>query len=278
MCIISTMHDSLPEYREEECPNCGASFSGNYCPSCGQKRIDAHDLTVRHFLGHLVHEITHLDSNKIFRTVQGLIAKPGLLTKEYLSGRKGRYINPIRIYLTVSAIYFLFAWGALLNAGGGGTAEMQSRPFFIHLAAKKNVEPSVLAVKVQEKAGKYSAILRFASVLLSGLFLMALFWRMGKFYVEHLIFSLHFYAFDFLLKCVVAAFYLTSDFTGHLTYLVIRGSYYAFAFLYLLFAIRRVYAQAWTATTLKASAQFLFEVALFIALNVAGFMIAVWTV
>ena len=256
------------------CPNCGSASPGKYCSGCGQKRIDKHEFALRHFLGHLVHEVTHLDSNKIIKTAKALIAKPGLLTKEYLAGRKGQYINPIRIYLTVSAIYFLFAWGALANAGGGGVQDMQTRPFFVKMSERKGVEPTVLALKVQDKAGKYSAILRFASVLVSGLFLMLLYRGTGRYYVEHLIFSLHFYAFDFLTKCVVAIFYLSSDYTGHITYMVSRTGYYIIAFVYLFFALKRVYEQSLTRTLVKAIAQFLFEVLLFIAINVVGFVIA----
>lgn len=258
----------------DACPNCGAAGDGKYCSTCGQKRIDKHEFAVRHFFGHLVHEITHLDSNKILKTFKALITQPGLLTKEYLSGRKGQYINPIRIYLTVSALYFLFAWGALASAGGGGVQDMQTRPFFVQMANRKGVEPAVLAMKVQERAGKISAILRFASVLASGLFLMLLYRGTGRYYVEHLIFSLHFYAFDFLVKCVVAIFYLTSDYTTHAVYVASRTGYYVLAFVYLYFALARVYEQSKTVTALKAIAQFLFEVFLFIGINIVGFVIA----
>ncbi len=230
---------------------------------------------MRHFFGHLLHEITHLDSNKIVNTFTALVIRPGLLTKEYLAGRKSSYINPIRIYLTVSALYFLFAWGALATAGGGGAEDMQRRPFFVKLAERKGEEPAALAVKVQEKIGKYSAVLRFASVLLSGLFLMLLYRSSGKYYVEHLIFSLHFYSFDFLVKCVVAVFYLGSDYVGYVAYMGIRISYYFLAFIYLAFAFRRVYTQSWPKTLLKAAAQFVFEVLLFIAINIAGSVIAI---
>jgi hypothetical protein len=257
------------------CPNCEAITDTKFCPSCGQKRIDSHDLSVRHFFGHLLHEITHLDSNKILNSFTALVAKPGLLTHEYLAGRKGRYINPIRIYLTVSALYFLFAWGALATAGGGGAEDMQRRPFFVKLAEQKGVDPSALAVKVQEKTGKYSAVLRFGSVLLSGLFLMLLYRASGKYYVEHLVFSLHFYSFDFLVKCVVALFYLGSDYVGHTTYMASRVGYYFAAFAYLVFALHRVYSQTWPKTLLKAAAQFLFEVLLFIAINIAGSVLAI---
>ena len=257
------------------CLNCGAMLEGKFCSACGQKRVDKHDLAVRHFFGHLLHEITHLDSNKIWKTFRTLVARPGELTREYLAGRKSSYINPIRVYLTVSALYFLFAWGALATAGGGGADDMARRPFFVKLAERKQIDPSVLAVKVQEKTGKYSAVLRFASVLLSGLFLMLLFRATGRYYVEHLIFSLHFYSFDFFIKCVVAVFYLGSDYLGHTVYMGTRVAYYFAAFAYLMFALRRVYQQSWPQTVFKSGAQFLFEVALFIAINIAGSVIAI---
>ncbi len=257
-----------------ECPNCGGMAPLKFCPACGQKRINKHEYSVRHFFGHILHEITHLDSNKIFRTLGALIFSPGKLTREYLDGRRGQYINPIRVYLTVSAIYFLFAWGALANAGGGGVRDMQSRPFFVQMAERKGVEPAVLAERVQEKAGKYSAVLRFASVLVSGLFLMLLYRGTGRYYVEHLVFSLHFYAFDFLAKCIVATLYLTSDLTTHALYMASRTGYYLVALVYLFFALLRVYQQSRTKTVLKAAAQFLFEVLLFIGINIAGFFIA----
>lgn len=270
--------DDETEPEQTVCPNCGSPTEnpeGKYCSTCGQKHIDKHELAVRHFFGHLVHEITHLDSNKIGRTFKTLIVKPGELTREYLAGRKGSYINPIRVYLTVSALYFLFAWGALATAGGGGAEDMAKRPFFAQIAERKGVDPSVLAVKVQEKTGKYSAVLRFASVLLSGLFLMLLYRSTGKYYVEHLIFSLHFYSFDFLAKCIVALFYLASDHVGQTVYLASRAGYYLLAFVYLTFALRRVYQQAWPTTIFKSVVQFLFEVGLFIAINIVGSILAV---
>ena len=272
---MDTALDTDQSISTRRCPNCDEFASGNYCEHCGQKKLDRHEFALRHFAGHLLHEITHLDSNKIGRTFLHLITKPGLLTREYLAGRKGKYINPIRLYLTVSAIYFLFAWGALSNAGGGGVEATAARPNFIEVARRKGVDPSVLAVKAHEKAGKYSAFLRFASVLVSGLFLTLLYFKAGKYYVEHLIFSLYFYSFDFLAKCVVAIFYLESDYIGTNAYFGSRSLYYIVAFVYLLFALQRVYSEPWPKTLLKASVLFVLEVLLFIAVNIAGFMLAV---
>ena len=272
----ATIDPNPPTYAEsDQCPNCDDRMSGRYCEHCGQKRVDHHEFALRHFFGHLLHEITHLDSNKIIKTFAHLVAKPGLLTREYLAGRKGKYINPIRVYLTVSALYFLFAWGALSSAGGGGVEATASRPNFIEIARRKGVDPSVLAVKAHEKAGKYSAFLRFGSVLVSGLFLAVLYYRAGRYYVEHLVFSLFFYSFDFLAKSLVALFYLTSEYTGSFLYVASRSLYYVAAFAYLFFALLRVYSEPWQKTAVKAGVLLTLEIMLFIAINIAGFMIAV---
>ena len=53
---------------------------------------------MKHFLHHGLHELTHFDS-KIFRTVQALLFRPGLLTVEYLAGRRKRYVLPLRLFL-----------------------------------------------------------------------------------------------------------------------------------------------------------------------------------
>src|SRR5438128_2199160 len=93
-----------------DCPNCGGLVAGHYCPQCGQKRFSHHDLTVKHFLSHAVHELTHLESSRIVTTIVALLFRPGQMTKAYIEGRQQRYVNPVRLYLTISALFFLFAW------------------------------------------------------------------------------------------------------------------------------------------------------------------------
>ncbi len=258
----------------ERCLNCGAELSGEFCNQCGQKKVHRHDFSIKHFFGHLLHEFTHLDSNKILKTLYALVFRPGLLTAEYLAGRKGRYINPIRIYLTFSALYFLFAWGVLYEVRGGGSARMVRNPSTIAMARQRGIEPIALGERIQQKAEKYAAGLRFGSVLISGLFLSVLFIGVRRYYVEHLIFSLHYYSFDFLCKSIFAVAFIVSGAFGFKLPSLALDLFYPVAFIYLLFALRRVYLQSWVITGMKAVVLFVCETLLFIAVNMAGFIIA----
>ena len=258
----------------ERCLNCDAELSGEYCKQCGQKKVDRHDFSIKHFFGHLLHEFTHLDSNKILKTLYALVFRPGLLTAEYLAGRKGGYINPIRIYLTFSALYFLFAWGALSEVRGGGATRMARNPSAIAMARQRGIEPIALGEKIQQKAEKYAAGLRFGSVLISGLFLSVLFIGARRYYVEHLIFSLHYYSFDFLCKSIFAVAFMVSGALGFKLPTLVLDLFYPVAFIYLMVALRRVYKQSWAITGMKAVVLFVCETLLFIAVNMAGFIIA----
>jgi hypothetical protein len=44
---------------------------------------------------------------RLWRTLAALVLHPGRLTIEYLKGRKRKYVLPLRLYLTVSVVFFL---------------------------------------------------------------------------------------------------------------------------------------------------------------------------
>ena len=257
----------------EACPNCTTAMIGVHCHSCGQKKINANELALKRFLARVAGDITDIESSKVFKTLRAMFTKPGLLTTEYLAGRRGNYIGPIKLYLAFSAIYFLFAWGALAEIRGGATVRTARTPFVVNVARKRGVDPAVLADKVHQKAEKYATALRFFSVLISGTFLAAFYFRMKKYYVEHLVFSLYYYSFDFFCKSAFALIFIVVAAVGWKLPEQVLNLFYPVAFAYLLFALKRVYQQKWLITTVKALPLFFFEWLLFVAINMAGFFI-----
>jgi hypothetical protein len=93
--------------KHDICPNCSTPVPGHYCPECGQHAHVAR--SVRHVLHEFAHGVLHLDG-KFWRTLPMLFFKPGQLTRDYIEGKRARYVAPFAIFLfTVFAMYFTFA-------------------------------------------------------------------------------------------------------------------------------------------------------------------------
>jgi hypothetical protein len=86
------------------CENCGAPLQGHWCAHCGQPAID-YRRSFRHVIADLLDEFLNWDS-KFFATIAFLIVKPWRLTNEFLAGKRVRYVNPLRLYLLASILFF----------------------------------------------------------------------------------------------------------------------------------------------------------------------------
>lgn len=72
---------------------------------CGQENVEPKE-SVGHLVRHVTEDITHFDG-KFFATLKLLLFKPGFLSEEYLKGRRASYLHPVRMYLFISAFFFL---------------------------------------------------------------------------------------------------------------------------------------------------------------------------
>jgi len=102
--VAATTGSSAEENAPPTCRNCGAPVDGAYCAACGQEtalRLP----TLREFLREAAGRYVALDG-RFWRTMFALLARPGFLTREYLAGRRRRYIRPARLYLFATLIFF----------------------------------------------------------------------------------------------------------------------------------------------------------------------------
>ena len=104
-----------PERKDRNCLNCGATVMGRYCHVCGQENVEPKE-SFWHLLTHFFNDITHFDG-KFFITLKDLLFKPGFLSKEYMTGRRVSYLNPVRMYVFTSAIFFLLFFSFFKNKG-----------------------------------------------------------------------------------------------------------------------------------------------------------------
>ena len=94
-------------------------------------------------------------------------------------------------------------------------------------------------------------------MLISGTFLAAFYFRMKRYYVEHLVFSLYYYSFDFFCK---SAFCVDIHRRGGDRVQVAATGidlFYPIAFRISPLALKRVYQQKWPITSVKTASLFL---------------------
>lgn len=210
------------------CKNCDFHCSGEYCSHCGQK-IKFHVNPTLHDVVHdTIHEFLHLDG-KIFQTLWALFRYPGKLTQEYLAGRRVSYITPLRLYLTLSLIYFLIPNLDVktqsihvpenVKQGSGAVKDDQSSQ--LDITTGTFIDPHLKewgavfrrgAKKLEGDSKEFKKL--YSSLLAKSLFfLMPLFafilkityWRRKQRYPQYLYFAVHYHSalFGGLIICTV---------------------------------------------------------------------------
>lgn len=128
---------------ERPCLNCGDPTPGEYCPTCGQRKVVV-QASVRTLVMDVLEDQFILDK-RLPRTLGTLLLKPGYMTVEHVNGRVVRYIHPFRLYLVTSLIFFLLlsffslrlvrratsetggaAVAMVVDSTGGGVASLDS--------------------------------------------------------------------------------------------------------------------------------------------------------
>lgn len=97
-------NQALDHHAATACPNCAAAVSGNFCHECGQETV-LHPASTREFVHEFIGHYVALEG-KLWKSLWLLLFRPGRLSLEYIKGRRVRYVQPLRLYLTFSLIFF----------------------------------------------------------------------------------------------------------------------------------------------------------------------------
>jgi len=118
-------HRSAKEFRGNRCLNCEhpLDYSDKYCPDCGQlnstKKLSFDDFFYEFFAGVFAYD------SKLRNTITVLLFSPGKLSVDYKEGKRVRYANPFKFYLSVSILFFIIY--SLTNSFDLGEVEATSR-------------------------------------------------------------------------------------------------------------------------------------------------------
>ncbi len=88
-----------------KCLNCGNEFSGDYCSHCGQKRADSR-LTLGEILSDFI-QTAFLFDGSLYRTLSGMLFRPGELIRSYVGGKRKTYLPPFQYFFLFMTLYLL---------------------------------------------------------------------------------------------------------------------------------------------------------------------------
>lgn len=100
------------------CADCGTETLGRFCHNCGNPS-HVHR-TLRHLAEEVLHGVMHFDG-RTWRTLPLLVFRPGRLTREWVEGKRARYVSPLALFLFTVFVMFL----VLSYAPAGSVAGLQ---------------------------------------------------------------------------------------------------------------------------------------------------------
>lgn len=211
---------------DDSCLNCKARLpdAARFCPQCSQP-VQTWIRPWRDVVRELLTEWFDVDGRMV-RSFRALLFRPGLLTREYLDGRRLDWSSPVRMYLLVSLLFFLVLPAILPQSE---YADMGHK------------------VQVDYYSRSMFALLPVFALLLK------LFY--GKhFYTAHLVFSMHGFSAMFISFGFMLSIESLADTSG--IALAVQVLLFGYMLIYALIALHRVYAEPWPRTALKLAGLF----------------------
>mgnify|MGYP003575544074 CR=1 FL=1 len=129
------------------CTDCGQPVEGKFCSNCGQPTHVHRSLL--HLGEEMLHGVLHFDA-RIWRTLPLLAINPGRLTREWVQGRRTRYVSPLAMFLfTVFLMFFVFSFSGGLESDVNTTMSPQERS-----ALTENLESARAKLAEDRKASE----------------------------------------------------------------------------------------------------------------------------
>lgn len=218
------------------CHNCGSEVNGTYCSNCGQKYHPT-QVPLKTYLKDSIESLFDIDG-RVFLTIKTLFLKPGEATKDYLEGRRVTYLPPLRVFTTVSILYFL------------AISQIDTTQFLF-------IDINLGEEELQRKFADFLQYSMFFVVPVFGFFIKWLYTKQKRFFVEGLIFSMHLHAvwFFFFGAYSVIEYIMNRDVLPEPVYIfgfILLRVNLALVFLYLLLSIKKVFGESWWKSVLTS--------------------------
>lgn len=267
------------------CKNCETAYKGFYCPNCGQSKKE-YEKPFGFLIVDLMGDMLAFDS-RLWKTLKSVLFKPGHMAKEYIEGKRVKYMPPFRFYVFVSFVFFLLV--SIKSVQDNKSEMKQTLKNHTAVDSLQQISDSVLAEQVfiddtaRVKLGtgsfinistdnetdqskldaiqnnpevfinkffKYLSWILFILMPVYGLLLWMFFRKAYRYYIGHLIFSINQHAFAFIILALITAFTLIfpEHENNYVSYLAVLIP------IYILVGTKKLYGQKWLQTWFKLNA------------------------
>jgi hypothetical protein len=235
----------------ERCPNCLAEIVGEYCAACGERRLRPEDLSASRLAHDVVDQVASFRFKfKTLRTL-GALMTPGLLTMEFLAGRRRRYLDPLKLYLVCAALFFLAApWAGFTLEQMIASDDAGRLPEIVAAQmATRDLDRGHFAERFDLRVKSIYTVAVGAGVLASALLLQLMSRHVRRPFGAHVVFALHVVSFQYLVTAAIGATRrvgVSGEWASGAGLLLIA--------LYLAVALKQVYEGSTASTLMKAAA------------------------
>jgi hypothetical protein len=226
--------------------------------------------------------------------LRALLFRPGLLTLEWIAGRRGRYLKPLNLCLALFAVQ-IFAYTATRQASMFNVAmivdnekqmaEQMHIPnggvygrLFARASARKGESVEGLQEAVNEKWQRNVSLLQPAQILALAVLLQLLYIFSRRYFVEHLVFSTHFLAFTALTTTLMWPVYFFLGIAPTRYNMLVAVSKFLLDIFYMFLALRAVYRGSHAFAVLRAFVLFVGYFLMYIFVYIVALFAAMFAV
>lgn len=205
---------------KSKCKNCDSILHGEFCSFCGQRQHQK--ISFREISKDFFDDIFDYDA-RLFNSIKYLILKPGFLTLKYWEGKRVKYLQPFKVYLMTSLLYYLV--NSIFKTEQKSIISLSQFPLFkTHKNKFMDIEIFLSSYSQEIE------LLLFTPI--TGLVLMLLYKKTNHAFLHHMIASVHLSSFIFLsLSIILILKSLLSGFSNYISILNLIIPFYAILML-----------------------------------------------
>lgn len=136
------------------CENCGNLVEVRFCSYCGQENVETKK-SFHYLFTHFIEDLVHYD-NGFWKAIKHLLFSPYILTKEYLNGKRKKFVVPVKLFIFMN--FFAFFLTGILNYDSNELIQVkENKNKETELLVEDNTDDNFFTKKIRELDKKYTS-------------------------------------------------------------------------------------------------------------------------